>query len=113
MLPKLNRLTERREYNKVKKYGKSYFYPYFIINCLKSYNQEELKFGIIVTNKFVKSAVKRHRAKRVLYDIIHKRLSTTPRGFLFIIVPREAILNAKYEDVSTFFNKVLSEISLP
>ncbi len=114
MLKKENRLSSNFEFNVTRKYGKYYKGKYFHIYFLKPKNYEgPTKAGVVVSNKFDKRAVVRNRVKRIFRDIIRKNFELLSKESLWVVVhPKTACTNAKYEDISSEFNKILQEAPL-
>lgn len=109
MLPKSLRLTQKFDYNRVRKYGKSVSFPLFTLGYLKT-NEPTTKFGIIITNKIDKRATERHRVKRILTELISKNLTKFGKGQLIVFVARSSIVGKKYEEIESVFNQAISKI---
>lgn len=81
MLPKINRLKKKKDFERVLKEGKGYslisgkLYIKIIENNLKN-----SRFGFIVSRKFSKKAVIRNRAKRKLRELINLELAEIKKG---------------------------------
>jgi len=111
MLKKQNRLSADFEFNITKKYGTHYEGKYFHCYVLKPKNYSGTpKFGIVISNKFHKSAAKRNRAKRLFREVIRKNLKKFNDDLWFSVYPKKNVLQATYEKISTDFNKTLQKI---
>lgn len=73
MLPKKNRLQKKKDFEKVFANGKGFRQDLLFLKAAKS-GLETFRFGIIVSKKISKSAVKRNRVKRQLREIIRRQL---------------------------------------
>ena len=115
MLKKLNRLKTNFEYNITRKYGKKYDSASFSIFVLKPRNYAgPTKFGIVVSNKVHKNAVKRNRIKRVYREVIRLNKNKFPNENLWIVIhPKTNSIDKVYEEIDTEFNKTLQKISFP
>jgi ribonuclease P protein component len=113
MLKKENRLSSNFEFNVTRKYGKYYKGKYFHIYFLKPKNYEgPTKVGVVVSTKFDKRAVVRNRIKRIFRDIIRKNFDSISKEGLWVVVhPKTTCTNARYEEISSEFNKILQEAS--
>lgn len=113
MLKKENRLTSDFEFNVTRKYGKYFKGKYFHIYFLTPKKYEgPTKVGIVVSNKFSKSAVERNRIKRVFREIVKNNFEKMNNGNLWVVVhPKITSVEAKYEEISIEFNKILQEAS--
>ena len=73
MLKKMNRITKKKEFDHIFKNGKSIFNK--IIGMKIVFNElDNSRFGIIVSNKISKKAVKRNKIKRQIRSILRKKL---------------------------------------
>lgn len=72
------------------------------------------KYGVVVSNKVHKKAVKRNRTKRVFREVVRKNTAQVPDKNLWIVIqPRKEALDKNYEEVSAEFNKTLQKVSFP
>jgi len=112
MLPKNLRITDKFDFNKVKRFGKVIHSPLFILSYLIDGKNEKYpsRFGVIITNKIEKRSVKRHRAKRILIDLIYKNLDRFPGKGMYVFIGKPFITEKNYEEISFEFNQVLSKI---
>jgi len=111
MLPKKHRLSSTYEFNKVRKFGievkSKYFYLYYLnVDNFDSFS----RVGIVVSNKFSKSAPARNRVKRIFREVVRNNLENINNGYWIVIHPRKITEGKKYEEINAEFNKVLSEI---
>ena len=114
MLKKQNRLSSKFEYNVTRKYGKKLSGQLFHLFFLEAKGYDGAsKIGIVVSNKFHKSAVKRNRIKRLFREAIKPYLTgrKIPKGFWIVIHPKFNSVDKTYEEISTDVNKVLQNIS--
>lgn len=65
MLPKINRLTKKRDIDEVFKKGKSLKHNFLILKTLPN-GLQETRFCFIVSNKVSKKAVVRNKIRRLL-----------------------------------------------
>lgn len=113
MLKKENRLSSKYEFNITRKYGKTLTGRFFHLYIVKPHNYEgPTKAGIIVSNKFSKSAVKRNKLKRIFREIVHTNFNKIPQGHWVVLYPKFYAINQKYEEISIDFNKVLQKVSV-
>lgn len=92
MLPKANRLHEKRDFQKVLK-NKQYIHSkYFTVATLFQDSGIFPRVGIIVANKVSKKAVERNRIKRVVRDVFYPNINKLSKGLsLVVIVKKEAV----------------------
>ena len=115
MLPKENRLKNTYEFNKVRylanKNHTKINTPFVTVFYMKTLNkEEESKFGIVVSTKFSKLAVKRNKAKRIYRELIRNNFDKITPGYWVVFHPKSNCLKAKHEEISADFNKSIQEI---
>ena len=113
MLKRQNRLSSNFQFNVSRKYGSYYESALCHLYTLKpqKYNGEP-KFGIVVSNKFHKKAVKRNRVKRLYREVLAANLSKFGKNLWIVVHPKFSTLGKSYEEISTDFNKILQKIPL-
>lgn len=111
MLPFKNRLTKRKNFEKVSRYGK-----FFSFGCLglKIYpnGTKETRIGLSVGLKFSKSALQRNRAKRQLREAIRKRLPQIKKGFDVVVLIRAEKDKASPKKLETTVQKAFETAGL-
>ena len=111
MLKKPNRIRTRYEFWKVRKDGVHISARHFHLYYLQRRDfLEETKVGIIVSNKFSKSAVKRNRTKRVFREIVRTNFDKMKPGYWITIHPRFHTAQVTYEEINTDFIKILQKV---
>ncbi|MDD2935226.1 MAG: ribonuclease P protein component [Candidatus Pacebacteria bacterium] len=110
MLNKKNRLT-KEEFDIVFKNGFSKSSEYFHIKILETKNSDK-KFGVAVSKKIIKGAIKRHLLKRRVYSIIRNSLENIPNGvfIIFFLKKEGSSINFKEteKDIKNIINNILS-----
>ncbi|HBL52180.1 MAG: ribonuclease P [Microgenomates group bacterium GW2011_GWA2_39_19] len=112
MLRKENRLTKRVDFQKVLKQGKMVQGRLFSLSFLKSPEDFQPKFGIIVSNKISKRAVARNRIRRLLREAIRKSLVRAPRGSIFVLLTKKSALEAKSNQVEDDLKYMFSKCGI-
>lgn len=85
MLPRQNRLTKRKDYQKILCSKESWKSEGFLIKKKSTQANQSPRFGIIVSTKVSKSAVKRNLIKRRIREIINDLLPKLPLCDIAII----------------------------
>jgi ribonuclease P protein component len=111
MLPKYHRLTKRKDFERIWKYGKGFFVKEIGFKLLKN-NLDCFRFAFIVSTKISKEAVVRNKIKRRLREIIHKRLPAIKSGFDCIVVTRSGIEKLSYREMEEKIEEILTRLSL-
>lgn len=113
MLKKQNRLLTNYEFNKTRRLGKKFNSNLFYLYYLDTQNPlNPTRVGVIVSNKFDKSAVRRNRVKRVFREVIRSDFDKIKSGFWIVIYPKQSSVGKTYEEINSEFNKALSYLSL-
>jgi ribonuclease P protein component len=130
MLKKQNRLQTNYEFGRVRRFGGKYRCELFDLYYLKQFskaqtnpinapnstnsanpaNSSSSRFGIVISNKFSKSAVVRNRVKRVFREVLRLNLDKIGGGFWIVFYPRLLSINKGYEEINAEFNKVLPKL---
>src|SRR3989344_5775576 len=84
MLPKAFRLTHERDFSLVYKHSKPISSSHLKLYSLPQ-NQNQSRFGFVVSKKQVKTIVERNRIKRRLRAVISQKLSKLKSGYSVII----------------------------
>jgi ribonuclease P protein component len=110
MLKKPNRLTSKYQFNITRKHGKSIEGKLFHLYYVKPRNYEgPSKVGIVVSNKFSKSAAKRNRLKRVFREVIRLNLGIIPSGYWVVVYPKYYSAGKKYEEICSDFTQTIQK----
>lgn len=111
MLPKNNRITHRKDFEKIFKEGKGFFTKVMGIKFINN-SLEESRFGIIISNKISKKAVIRNKLKRQIREIIHADLEKIKTGIDVSIICQPGIEKLEYEEIKAEIIKILQKIQV-
>jgi len=98
MLPQKNRLSKKKDFDRVFKKGKSSFDGLLGVKMLKN-EQEFTRFGIIVSSKVSKRAVIRNKIKRRIRNIIAKNCLNGANKKDVVIISLHKVLDKKYNEI--------------
>ncbi len=108
MLPKVNRLTKKKEFENVFKKGKSSYNEIVGIKVvLKTVNS--VRFGIVISNKVSKKATKRNRIRRQVREIFWLTLNKIKQGD-YVLIARPAIVKKTYKEIESSIIKNLRKL---
>lgn len=110
MLPKSSRLSCDYEFNRVKRIGRGVTSSLFGIYFAPARLPGKTRFGIIISNKLEKKAVRRNRLRRLFRQAIREKVFKN--GYDVVIVAFRRSLTASYEELNNTFNKTLSKTPL-
>ncbi|MFA5993518.1 MAG: ribonuclease P protein component [Parcubacteria group bacterium] len=88
MLPFKNRLTKKKDHEKVQKLGAFVALNNIAIKSLKN-DSRDTRIGIVVGLKYSKKAVERNQVKRAMRDIIQAELKQIEKGWDVVIMARK------------------------
>ncbi|MCK5459687.1 ribonuclease P protein component [Candidatus Parcubacteria bacterium] len=98
MLAKKYCLKGKANFEKVFKYGDKHFAAMFGLKILKN-SLDYPRFGIIISGKISKKAVVRNKVRRRISEIFRLNLKNFRSGFDVIIICRQPIIKASYQDI--------------
>jgi ribonuclease P protein component len=96
MLPKINRIKKKKDFELIFKKGASFKSPSFILKVLKT-SLEYSRFGFVVSQKVSKKAVERNKIRRRLSEIVKKQKIKPGLDLVFI-----SLASAKNKDFLNF-----------
>ncbi|MCK4540039.1 ribonuclease P protein component [Candidatus Parcubacteria bacterium] len=99
MLPLKNRLSKKKDFDRVFKKGKSSFDDLLGVKTIKGGKQGFPRFGIMVSSKISKKAVTRNKIKRRIRNIVAKNYIDNINAKDVIIITLPGILNKKYNEI--------------
>jgi ribonuclease P protein component len=106
MLPTINRLKKKKDFERVFKKGKSFKKDFLSIRISQN-NLNKIRFGFIVSQKISKKAFVRNKIKRRLREIVRKNLSD-----IYLVKSRFAKGEAGVSPKAKQFNQVKKGIDV-
>lgn len=103
MLPRQQRLTRIRDFDRVFKKGRMYSTPLLLFRMCEN-NMPGARVGIIVSNKVSKHAVVRNKIKRRIREIIRKHLVLL-NGTDVIIIAKKTIVKVDFLNIQNDIDK--------
>ena len=107
MLPSINRLTKKTDFENVRQNGKHTTTPLFSLSWVKN-NTETSRFGFIVSKKISMKAHERNRIKRMMRESVRNNLLKAKKGYDFVVVAKNGIL---HETHGTIESELVSKIN--
>lgn len=108
MLPKDNRLKNKKDFENVFKRGISFKEDFLFLKATKN-DYKNTRFGVVVSKKFSKKAVTRNQARRKIKEIIRPMLADIKAGLDIVIIVRAGLNIVDFGDltqkIKTLFKK--------
>ena len=92
------RLTSSNDYLRVRRLGKSYAHPLVVL--ITHLNELGYTRVAVSAGRRVGNAVKRNRAKRLLREAIRTQMNLIAPGWDIVMVARQPLPEAKFQDVA-------------
>lgn len=98
MLPRENRLKNKKDFEKVFKKGEGFKQDFLFLKISKN-NLNFIRFGFVISKKISKKAIIRNKIKRRLSEIIRMDLPEIKKGWDGIIITSPGIETKGFEDL--------------
>lgn len=108
MLPKNNRLKNKKEFKEVFRKGKG-FEKDFLFLKVKKIESDKSKFGFIVSRKISKKAVARNKMKRRLREIVRKEFPKIKPGIDAVLVVKKDIEKKDFLEIKKTVSQLFKE----
>lgn len=112
MLPKVNRLKKKKEFEKVFKKGRFLKEDFLILKAIPN-NLKNSRFGFIISSKVSKKAVVRNKIKRWLRNIVLFKLkedNQMKEMMDVVIIVKPGILIKNFQEVEVVINKIFQKL---
>ena len=111
MLPKINRLKKRRDFERVFKKGRSAKEDFLILKTSPN-GLEISRFGFVAGLKVSKKATVRNKIKRQLSEVIKNNLAQIKKGMDVVMIVLKNIEAKKFKEIKTNTEKLLMRSGL-
>lgn len=112
MLPKINRLNKKKDFEDVFKKGKGYKEEFLVLKILKKNSFNPPRFGFIVSQKVSKRATVRNKIKRRLRALVGQRLLKFKKGINAIIITLPGIEKKNFQEMEEVLEKMFKKAKL-
>src|SRR3989344_6458243 len=109
MLPKIHRLTKKKDFDVVFKGGKSVGGAFLMVKILKS-NLGESRFGFVVSKKVSPKATVRNKVKRRLREAVACEIKNMKGARDVIIVALPGVQKQEFSVIREMVKNILSKI---
>lgn len=112
MLPKINRLKNKKDFEKIFKNGKRFKEEFLLLIMIKN-NIKTTRFGIVVSQKVSKKATLRNKIKRWISEIIRlKIIKKIKKGFDILLIAVPEIEFKNFWEIEEVINKLFKKANI-
>ena len=104
------RLTQSTDFKRVRRYGKSYAHPLFVLVTMPA-EGERTRIGV-TSGRSIGGAVQRNRAKRLVREALRPLLPEIKPGWKAVIISRPPILQAEFSEIQSSLHQLLMKADL-
>lgn len=110
MLPKENRLTKKKDFEKVLKKGRGFRQKALFLKIIEN-NLPQSRFGVIVSKKTEKKAVGRNKIKRQIRDIVWKNINNAKKGYDLVLIAQPEIKEKSFKEKLLIIDNAFKKIN--
>ncbi|MFC1663537.1 ribonuclease P protein component [Patescibacteria group bacterium] len=111
MLPKINRLKKKKEFEKIFSKGKGFKEDFLFLKTAKN-NLKTNRFGFVVSQKVSKKAVVRNKIKRRLRELIKLKLPQIKSGIDVLLVVNPGLETKDFWEVEEIINRLFKKAGI-
>ena len=111
MLPKINRLKKKKDFERVYKEGKGYKEDFLFLKIVEN-GKKLTRFGFVVGKNFSKKAALRNQIKRKLREIIRLKFKKIKKGFDAILIIKAGFGEKNFWEVEEIISKLLTKAKI-
>lgn len=111
MLPKENRLNQKKDFQRVFQKGKGLRENLLTFKWISN-NLKVSRFGFVISKKISKKAVVRNKIKRRLREKVRIKLSHLRKGIDGVIIVQPGAAKEKNQEIAKNLNKILLRAKL-
>ena len=111
MLPKINRLTKKKDFDVVFKNGESIKNGFLAFKILKN-NLKESRFGFVVSKKVSNKATIRNKVKRRLRDATHALLKEVKKPTDVVVVSLPGIEKKDFLEIQKLISDSFKKLKI-
>ena len=113
MIPYKNRFHGHNSVSYVYKHGHIERSRFATLKTTKNPKRKESRFTVVISKKVLKSAVKRNRVRRRVYEYLHKQIPNISGVYdVVIIITSPEILVATHQEITDSIGKMLYSAGL-
>lgn len=99
MLAKEYKLRGDKIFERVKKEGRKFQSDNFGVSVLKREDQDNPRFGFVISKKISKMAVHRNRIERAFNETVRQNMQIIPKGYDYVFLVKKGIMRKTVEEM--------------
>jgi ribonuclease P protein component len=111
MLSRINRLSKQKDFEIIFRRGKECRNDWLVIKSLIN-RQPFFRFGLVISAKVSKKAVRRNRLRRQIRAILHRHWAEIKPGLDVIIIARPKLLELDYRQLEKIITDLFKKADL-
>ena len=111
MLPKENRLKKNKDFERIYKKGKGFKGEFLFLKIIEN-NLDLTRIGFVASKKVSKKAVIRNRIKRILREIVRKKLPEMKKGKDGIITIEPGLEKKEFSEIKIILDNLFKKAEL-
>ncbi len=111
MLPKINRLKKKKDFERVSEKGRS-FKEDFLVLRIVSNGLKINRFGFVVSKKISKLASQRNKTKRRLRELVRLKLPKVKKGVDGVLITCPGLGTKDFEEMGESINKLFKKAKI-
>ena len=109
MLPKINRIKKKKDFDVIFKKGKSFKTSLLVLKIMKNHLAEN-RFGFVVSTKVSKNAVVRNKIRRRLSEITKDKIIPRNGAVDVVLIAYPGIDKKDFLEIKSSLEKILNTI---
>jgi ribonuclease P protein component len=111
MLKKANRIKQKKDFDKIFREGKKINTDFLFIKVVDNHSGKS-RFGFVISKKISKKSTVRNKIKRILGEIIQKRIPEIKKGIDIVTIVKKDFSKMPLLDIDNLVYLVLKKNSL-
>lgn len=111
MLPKLNRLKKKKDFDRIFKKGRSFKEDFLIFKIVKN-NLKSSRFGFVVSRNISKKSTLRNKIKRRLRELVRMKLKKIKKGIDGVLIACPGLEVKDFWEIEEAIDKIFKRTKI-
>lgn len=113
MIPFNNRFHGHSSLNYVYKNGQSSRSRFFVLKIIENKKRKNTRIAVVVSKKVLKSAVRRNRIRRRVYESLRYRMANFEKKFdIVLTVSNSEVYSMPYKNIEDQLNQLFTQLKI-